>query len=155
VGHAGRFPEFSLVEFSSVREMANVQATMDTCSLIGRFVQKIMLEKLWSAPTDFAYVDETRIRRFFARVLNSAVKFTPDRGRIVVSTNSSSQDCDLMIGIVDTGVGMTQENLNRILGPFSPFDGEDEIPFYRQNGFGLSMPIERSLIQIQKGSFQG
>ena len=67
--------------------------------------------------------DERRIRQVLINLLNNAVKFTPEGGRItlavsqITSTNPETPQF-LRIAIIDTGIGISAENIPKLFQPF-------------------------------------
>jgi signal transduction histidine kinase len=89
----------------------------------------------------YLLVDARRIKQILINVLSNANKFTPDRGRILMSARRNA-DGGATIAIVDTGVGMTAEQLKIALTPF----GQVQSHYARtQEGTGLGLPIARAL----------
>jgi signal transduction histidine kinase len=117
-------------------------------------LKRIRIERRFHASNDSVCVDERRLRQVVANVLDNAVKFTPAGGKIVLSTNSANKRRELTIKIVDSGIGMTVEKLQRIRDPFSPFDKSEEVSLYSHNGLGLGIPIAKNLVEIQNGTFK-
>ena len=64
--------------------------------------------------------DSVRLQQVFWNVLKNAVKFTPEAGKITVKT--FAKEDWLFIKIIDTGIGMNPDELNRIFDAFSQGD---------------------------------
>ncbi|MGB8688407.1 MAG: PAS domain S-box protein, partial [Microcoleus sp.] len=95
------------------------------------------------------FIDERRIRQVLINLLNNAVKFTPDGGRItlevsrqLVLTDSYSTDNlpqnYLRIAVIDTGIGIAPENINKLFQPFIQIDSALNRQ-YTGTGLGLSL----------------
>ncbi len=108
-------------------------------------------------------VDEIRIRQVLLNLLGNAVKFTK-QGRVMLSI---SRQCDvekrvpstqlplrnevrLRFEIIDTGIGMTPEQLEKIFLPF------EQVGDAKQNaqGTGLGLPITLQLLSLMDADFQ-
>src|ERR1700742_1095247 len=88
-------------------------------------------------------VDPRRIRQ----ILINASKFTPDRGRILLLARAN-RDGGATVAVVDTGVGMTPEQIAIALTPF----GQVQSHLSRtQEGTGLGLPIARGLARQHGG----
>ncbi|HEY5552297.1 MAG TPA: PAS domain S-box protein [Opitutaceae bacterium] len=99
--------------------------------------------------------DSVRLQQVFWNILKNAVKFTPDGGRISVSTNVSSGGDDLVLRIADTGVGMTSDEMNRVFGAFSQGDHAAGGPgTHRFGGLGLGLAITKMLVDRHGGKIQ-
>ena len=92
-------------------------------------------------------VDARRVKQILINLLSNAHKFTPDRGRIILSARRSA-DGGATIAITDTGVGMTPEQLIVAMTPF----GQVQSHYTRtQEGTGLGLPIARGLARQHGG----
>jgi two-component system CheB/CheR fusion protein len=93
--------------------------------------------------------DPARLQQVFWNVLKNAVKFTPSKGKIIVETSTSSDTGSLLVKITDTGIGMTQEELERVFGAFS--QGDHARNSHRFGGLGLGLAISQKIIEFHAG----
>ncbi len=102
-------------------------------------------------------VDQKRMRQILLNLLGNAVKFT-DRGqvsfKVSVLNNQNvgvkhqvNHPQTLRFEVIDTGVGMTQKQLETI---FQPFEQVGDI-HNRADGTGLGLTISQKLIDLMKG----
>jgi PAS domain S-box-containing protein len=95
----------------------------------------------------FVMADPTRLDQIFINLLNNAIKYTPDGGRITVS--AARQGADMVIQFRDNGIGIPSGMLPHIFEIFSqgerPLDRED-------SGLGLGLNIVRQLVELHGGS---
>lgn len=92
-------------------------------------------------------VDARRVRQILINLLTNASKFTPEGGQVVVSARRGD-DGGVTIAVVDTGIGMTPEQLAIALTPF----GQIQSHYTRtQEGTGLGLPIARGLAREHGG----
>ncbi|MBN8291828.1 PAS domain S-box protein [Rhodobacter sp. NTK016B] len=90
--------------------------------------------------------DPFRIQQILNNLLSNAVKFT-ERGSVALSI-SGSDDTPLTIEVLDTGIGMTPEQVGRV---FENFEQAESGTMRRFGGTGLGMTIVRSLISLMGG----
>lgn len=102
------------------------------------------------------YVDERRLRQILLNLLGNATKFT-SRGQITLSINivdklqnSDGQITCLRFIVSDTGVGISEDNLDKIFRPFEQLGNMKE----RSQGTGLGLAISHSLVQAMGGTLQ-
>lgn len=84
--------------------------------------------------------DPMRVRQTLMNLVGNALKFTTTGGvRILVRTvDPSGERPELQFDVVDTGIGMTDEQLSRVFDPFAQADSSTTRRF---GGTGLGLPI--------------
>lgn len=93
------------------------------------------------------WADPVRIQQVFWNLMNNAVKFTPQKGRISIrSFNTGKQ---FVFEISDTGIGIEPERAARIFEPFH--QGERSIT-RRFGGLGLGLTISKTLLDLHGGT---
>lgn len=97
--------------------------------------------------------DAVRIREVLVNILGNAVKFTEDGGTIAfeASYHPGADDRHIMVRyrIVDTGVGMREEFVERI---FDEFSQEDNGARTQYKGTGLGMAITKRYVDLMGGT---
>ena len=93
------------------------------------------------------HADKQKLVQILLNVLSNAVKFTPDDGRITVSTTRVSDDL-AAISVSDTGLGMSPEELALVFEPYVQFDNALS---REHKGTGLGMPISREMARAMGG----
>jgi signal transduction histidine kinase/response regulator RpfG family c-di-GMP phosphodiesterase len=97
--------------------------------------------------------DEVRIRQIVINLLSNAVKYT-DRGKITLRVSYSPLgDCRVLlrIAVKDTGIGIHQEDQEKLFGSFQRVD---EIKNRSVQGTGLGLSITRQLLDMMGGQIQ-
>ncbi|NHM18878.1 response regulator [Tritonibacter mobilis] len=93
--------------------------------------------------------DAGRIRQIITNVVGNAVKFTSQGSvHIDVTGTLRGKEMDLRISVVDTGIGIPAEKLDRIFHAFEQVDGAATRSF---EGTGLGLAISTRLLQLMKG----
>ena len=111
---------------------------------------KVDLEVMHRAHWPKIYGDQRRLKQIFLNLLSNAVKFTQKGGRVVIET-ANAADGNMMIKIVDTGVGMTPEELKIAKEPF----GQASSGMNRKHeGSGLGLPLVEGLLELHGGSLE-
>lgn len=97
--------------------------------------------------------DAKRIEQILLNVLNNAVKFTRS-GEVLLDIRLLAKENDkyhLSFTIKDTGVGMTEEQINKL---FTPFVQGDSSINRRFGGSGLGMSIVKNLVDMMGGEIK-
>ena len=98
------------------------------------------------------YGDPLRLRQIFVNIINNAVKYTNDGGKITVRVYEeprAGEVCPLVFVCEDNGVGMSEAFLRRI---FEPFERVSSSTVSRVEGTGLGMSIVKKLIDAMSGT---
>ncbi len=91
--------------------------------------------------------DEIRIRQCALNILTNAVKYT-EKGSVTLSVGYeklSEEKIALKVSVSDTGIGMKQEDMDKL---FSPFARIEEMRNRTIEGTGLGMSITRELLGL-------
>jgi PAS domain S-box-containing protein len=98
-------------------------------------------------------VDLTRLSQVISNLLQNASKFTPKGGRIVVTAginpNAQAGVPELLITVLDSGIGISAELLPRVFELFARADvsGRD-----KHSGLGIGLALSRRLIEMHSGT---
>ncbi|TDU69310.1 PAS domain S-box-containing protein [Prosthecobacter fusiformis] len=96
--------------------------------------------------------DDVRLQQVFWNVLKNAVKFTPEGGAIIVTTQTLLTEDVVEIRIEDTGIGMSAPELERIFDAFAQGDHAGVGGSHRFGGLGLGLAISQMLVKSHAGS---
>jgi PAS domain S-box-containing protein len=93
--------------------------------------------------------DATRLSQVISNLVNNAVKYTPDGGRIAIATGRETYEAVLRVR--DNGMGIAPDLLPRIFDPFV----QGETPLARtESGLGIGLTLVKRLIELQGGSVE-
>jgi PAS domain S-box-containing protein len=123
------------------------------------FSKNIQLESVIPANLPTINLDERRIRQVLINLLNNAVKFTPNGGKIILQVNYiefldnaeivQSRACDtLEISIIDTGIGIAPDQIKRL---FQPFVQVESALNRNYEGSGLGLVLVKRLVELHGG----
>ncbi len=96
--------------------------------------------------------DATRVRQCVWNLVGNACKFT-EGGEVSISARRGARDSKpaLIVGVRDTGIGMTPEQQSRL---FQPFTQVDSSAGRARGGTGLGLAITRKLAEAMGGSVE-
>jgi CheY-like chemotaxis protein len=94
--------------------------------------------------------DPARLQQVFWNLIKNSVKFTPEKGRITIETLNPAPD-KIEIRVIDTGIGIEQEKIDKIFNAFE--QGQTEIT-RRFGGLGLGLAISKALIDAHGGKIR-
>jgi signal transduction histidine kinase len=91
-----------------------------------------------------------KIRQIVINLLSNAIKFTPAGGKVTV-TALQENDGGITLQIEDTGIGMSQADMETALEPFGQVEGHLA---RKHDGIGLGLPLARQLTLLHGGVFE-
>ena len=91
-------------------------------------------------------VDKDMMNVVLVNLLGNAVKYTPENGRISISSTSTAEE--IVVNVSDTGIGIAEEDAQRVFDKFYRCGGKgnDEVP-----GSGLGLYITRQIMRLHGG----
>ena len=91
--------------------------------------------------------DERSLRQIVLNILSNAVKYNEPGGQVIVSTALTDAG-HAVIRIRDTGIGMSESELETALEPF-----RQVATSRRTGGTGLGLPLTKALVEANRASF--
>jgi len=99
------------------------------------------------------FQDQARVQQILNNLLSNAIKFTPEGGRILVTAQRNERS-ELVLRVVDTGVGITAEDQQLIFEKFrqgrTAMPGGDAMT-REYSGTGLGLSIVKELCKLLGG----
>ncbi|MDR2808289.1 MAG: response regulator [Spirochaetaceae bacterium] len=96
--------------------------------------------------------DDQRLAQVITNLLSNAVKFTPEQGVIRLDAFLLKEEkgvCVIQIEVTDTGIGITEEQKERLFTPFQQAESGTSRKF---GGTGLGLAISKRIVELMGGS---
>jgi len=168
--------EYESILYSSLEEMNKINRIIENLLMLARFDnQEVSLEiktidlnqliqniledikvlseqknirlNFYSQESINIEADESQLRRAILNILDNAIKYTPENGKIFVNLEKDNNIAKIKIS--DTGIGIAKENLPFIFNRFYRVDKSRN-----SNGFGLGLSIAKSIIEAHRGKIE-
>ncbi|MEY8320083.1 ATP-binding protein [Lachnospiraceae bacterium 46-61] len=97
----------------------------------------------------FADIDKTKFILAISNLVENAIKYTAEKGKITVTLDCDHQN--LFLSVSDTGIGIAEEEINKI---FERFYRVDKTRNRETGGTGLGLSITHSTILMHNGSIK-
>jgi signal transduction histidine kinase len=94
-----------------------------------------------------ARADGNRLGQVLDNLISNAIKFTPERGRVLVSLGREGDS--LVASVADTGVGIPQAEQARLFERFFRSSATRDVP-----GTGLGLTIARAIVDSHGGEIE-
>jgi PAS domain S-box-containing protein len=117
----------------------------------GRAIQaELTLEQRVAPGLAPLVADERVLKQVLLNLLSNAVKFTPAGGKVVV-TAGVAPDGDLLLQVIDNGIGIASDHLDKVFHRFSQVDNS----YARQyGGTGLGLHLTKKLVELHDGTIK-
>lgn len=90
--------------------------------------------------------DKLKLKQILSNLLSNAIKFTPNEG--IVSLTGRRVNGDILISVSDTGIGIREDDIERI---FSIFEQSDGSFTKTHQGAGLGLTLVKTLVEMHGG----
>ena len=127
----------------------------DVVQLMLQIAEKKKIKVIYNSEIETLFVcgDVGRFRQILLNLLSNAIKYT-ERGEVTINSTQKIIDnrrIQLTVAISDTGVGMSEDFLNKV---FKEFERADIVVDKTDPGSGLGLAITKKLIDLHRGRIQ-
>lgn len=101
---------------------------------------------------DRYYSDPLRLTQIMTNLLYNAVKFSQDKSEVLLRVTTVQERNDLIrlrFEVIDSGIGMSQEQIERLFLPFEQADGGIARKY---GGTGLGLALTKNIVELFDGS---
>ena len=139
-----------LEDFLSINRIHINKEIIDIVYLIEEVIEsfepllkKKKIDFVFNAPEIYIEADYNRLKQVFINVIKNSVEAISSNGKIIV--NIRIQNKYLLIEIIDNGVGMNSEDIEKLNYPFFTT---------KQNGTGLGVYLSKEIIEKHSGTMK-
>jgi signal transduction histidine kinase len=126
-------------------------ATIDAIQ-VQAHAKKIELELKVEPDLPTLLLDEGRILQTLEVLLQNAIKFTPEKGKVTLEVKSNCSTTgispSIQISVIDTGIGIAKANLDKLFQLFSQIDSGTNRQY---EGMGLGLAFVRGIVELHGG----
>lgn len=109
-----------------------------------------LIYSISSKVPSFIYGDPIRLQQILNNLINNAIKFTEsgEINVIVRVAKTQGQELEILFSVVDTGIGISKDHLQKLFKSFSQVDGSITRKYA---GTGLGLVISKQLVEMMGG----
>ncbi len=123
-----------------------VDEVLMACSPLAH-IKKIELLQNNDCDTKTIKADKVRLKQILYNLVNNAIKFTQDGGKVTLNIKSINKN--IRFEIIDTGMGISKEYQSKLFTVFGQLDTANNRTF---EGTGLGLAIVKKLVEMHKGT---
>ena len=106
--------------------------------------QGIRYEFIAHSEEILCWFDSRQLRKVFFNLLSNAFKYTKDGGTVEVAVSEEKEDC--VIRVIDSGSGISKEDIQRIFDRFYQASAERDII-----GTGIGLALSKEIVNLHHG----
>lgn len=111
--------------------------------------ERVIIRSSFASRLPEVVADLRSIRQIALNILSNAVRYTQAGGQVIVSTAYETSG-DVVMRVRDTGVGMTQAEIEHALKPFKQVNA---LKRGRSDGTGLGLPLTKAMVEANRARF--
>ena len=112
--------------------------------------KNIRVTRRFEAREHHCWADPARLQQVFWNLVKNAAKFTPQGGRVSVTTRNDEAH-HVVIEIADNGIGIEPELMPRM---FDAFEQGGRTVTSKYGGLGLGLAISKRVVDLHQGSLE-
>ena len=132
-------------------DAVDIHGTLDHALSISAgdlYGKNILVTRRFEAREHHCWADAARLQQVFWNLIKNAAKFTPEGGRLDLSTKNSGAG-QIVIEITDNGIGIEPSLIPKI---FDAFEQGGRIVTSKYGGLGLGLAISKRVVDLHRGT---
>lgn len=111
--------------------------------------ERVIIRSSFASALPDVVADLRSIKQIALNLLSNAVRYTGAGGQVIMST-AHELNGDVAIRIRDTGIGMSQPDIDQAMKPFKQLNN---IKRERGDGTGLGLPLSKAMVEGNRARF--
>ncbi len=111
--------------------------------------ERVIIRSSFASRLPEVVADLRSVRQIALNILSNAVRYTQAGGQVIVST-AHEPNGEVVMRVRDTGVGMTQAEIEQALKPFKQVNA---LKRARGDGTGLGLPLTKAMVEANRAKF--
>ena len=131
---------------ASIKLTSMVQETRDIVRTMAA-KKHLKIETRVAPEIDSVWLDAAKLKQVLYNFLSNAIKFTPERGRVIVRAVPEGAK-DFRLSVEDTGIAIKPEDMGRLFVEFQQLDATQGKKY---QGTGLGLALTKKIVEAQGG----
>lgn len=128
-------------------ESISLALIFEECQIIiSPIAQKKGIKIFFPENVDFwVFSDKTRLKQVLINLLSNAIKYNTEQGTVTLSCQLTKND-RIRIYVIDTGIGLSSEQLEKLFQPFNRLGREN----LQEEGTGIGLAFTKKIIEAMR-----
>jgi len=146
--------DIAKIEVGKFELHPEIVSVNDICHASLNFIKEmagrksILVEYSSSPDVSSMQADPKRLKQILVNLLNNAVKFTPEKGRVSLDVQTDTRRSQMRFSVTDTGIGIASDDLEKLFKPFVQLDSSLSRQY---EGSGLGLMLVQKLVEMHGG----
>jgi CheY-like chemotaxis protein len=127
-----------------------LREALEVCSANDAVRRHLTISCETLADRHHVHADRARLQQVYWNLINNAIKFTPDEGRVTIRSYNTPEG-KLAVEVRDTGIGIEPEKIEQL---FAAFEQGERTITRRFGGLGLGLAISKALVELHGGQIR-
>jgi len=131
-------------------EEINVQDIVSNClKLIQSLAEShniLLINETKDCEQLFVHADYTRLKQVLINLASNAIKYNKENGKVTLRCSKDENNC-IRFNVIDSGIGISQQNIEKLFKPFERLD----IEHHAIDGTGIGLVISKQLVEHMGG----
>jgi signal transduction histidine kinase len=111
--------------------------------------ERVIIRSSFASRLPEVVADLRSIRQIALNLLSNAIRYTQAGGQVIISTSYEAAG-EVVLRVRDTGIGMTQAEIEQALKPFKQVSA---LKRGRSDGTGLGLPLTKAMVEANRARF--
>ena len=125
------------------------EVVSDCLAMLGPDAEKRQVELQVSVEELPLETDQQRLRQVVLNLVSNAIKYNREGGKVLISARQVD-DAVAEIAVEDTGIGMTEDEQQKLFRPFTRFGERQDVV----EGHGMGLSITRQIVHAMGGQIE-
>lgn len=151
----------ALIKASGIKSEA-VKTPIEPSGVINKVIKKFEsrakekgIDLVWEPPKKLPLplikISPSDLEEIFNLLLDNAINFTP-KGKIIISSELRAQDSELVLSVIDTGIGISKKDLPHVFEKFYKVDTSHlTFTFTETGGIGMGLYLAKMIVELYGG----
>jgi signal transduction histidine kinase len=91
--------------------------------------------------------DDTRLKQVLLNLISNAIKYNKPNGEVTIEIKKSEHSPFVLIGVRDTGIGISSQKMSKLFEPFNRLGAENT----NIEGVGIGLSITKKIVELMGG----